>query len=214
MHVYATLINWGIRHPSSHHLAIHIRESAQLGLSTTTVNIGNLSPLNVKSLVAEVLQVDDYLDDIEFLSNIVHKKTEGNVFSVLLFLKSLYDEELLKYNVGSMKWIWNDADIKKALMTQNVTTLMVKKLHRFAGASQVLMKIGSCMGNSFSIENVVTIAKNLSKEDLELDLSDDDIGTLSESTSSSVRELIEEGLLDIDEEDCLCFGHDQIQVRS
>lgn len=53
-----------------------MKEGAQLGVTTTTVNIGNLVSSHVKSLVADVLSMEDNEDAVSTLAaTIRHKKT-------------------------------------------------------------------------------------------------------------------------------------------
>ena len=54
----------------------------QMKIAMTEINIGNLLPENVKSLVAEAMGMEDDEDAVETLAMTVHKKTDGNVFFV------------------------------------------------------------------------------------------------------------------------------------
>ena len=130
-------------HDSSHPLALRIREKEQMGIGLTTVRIGNLSADNVKSLVAEALGMEGDEDRVDALAATVHKKTEGNAFFVVLFLRSMYDEQLLQYNFGLESWVWDDAMVKSRLVADNVATMMVNKLKRLGATSQSIIKIAS-----------------------------------------------------------------------
>ena len=134
---------------SSHPLALHMRELSQLGGKQTTINLGNLSSDNVQSLIAEALAMEDNEDAVETLAKTVHKKTEGNAFFVLIFLRSLHKEKLLEYNFGSMTWIWDDNAISTKLATQNVATILVNKMKRLEESSQNILKIAACLGAKF-----------------------------------------------------------------
>ena len=129
--------------PETHPLALRIREKEQMGIELTTVRIGNLSADNVKSLVAEALGMEGDEDKVDALSSTVHKKTEGNAFFVLMFLRSLHDEQLLQFNWGAGKWIWDDAMVKSRLVTENVATVLLNKLKRLEATSQSIIKIAS-----------------------------------------------------------------------
>ena len=52
--------------------------------------------------------MEDSEDKVESLATIIFKKTDGTAFYILAFLRSLYDEELLQYNIGLMTWIQRD----------------------------------------------------------------------------------------------------------
>ena len=79
-----------------------------MNVSITKIKIDNLSVDNVIPLVAEVLGMDEDDNKIKSLAETIHKKTDGNPFFVLMFLRSLYDEKLLQYNFGALKWTWDD----------------------------------------------------------------------------------------------------------
>lgn len=68
--------------PDSHPLAIQFREIEQMGIEITTINVGSLSPSNVKSLVAEALGMEGDEDAVETLALTIQKKTDGNAFFV------------------------------------------------------------------------------------------------------------------------------------
>lgn len=74
-----------------------------MGSEITTIEVGNLPPANVKSLIAEALRMEDDEDSVSSLATTIHRKTEGNPFFVLAFLRSLYDEEFIQFNFGVMR---------------------------------------------------------------------------------------------------------------
>jgi predicted ATPase len=59
-----------------------------LGNTITTLQLSNLKLESVQSLIAEALRMEDDEGAVESLSNIVHKKTDGNPFFVWMFLTS------------------------------------------------------------------------------------------------------------------------------
>ena len=50
------------------------------------IKIGQLSPDNVKNLVAEALNMEDDDDKVKSLSTIIHRKTDGIAFFVYVDL--------------------------------------------------------------------------------------------------------------------------------
>ena len=121
----------------------------------------------------------------------------------LAFLRSLHDQELLRYNFGLMKWIWDDDIVKAKLVTENVATIMVKKVRRMKSRTQQILAIASCLGASFSIQVVAKIytAMSVMKDDI------DEHSTIFESLS----ECEEEGLVE-SEAQISRFSHDKIQA--
>ena len=209
----------------THPLALQIREKEQTGIDLTAIEIGNLTLENVTSLIAEALDMDD--DAVKNLATIVHKKTSGNVFFVLMFLRSLHDEELLTYNFGIMKWTWDDDTVNAELATENVATVLVNKLNRLNTRTQNVVKVASCLGAKFSLSAVAAITDNLRTSELRRlsstdvapplteDNDDEDDNTTS-TLGSSLHELQGEGLWEVDsgDSDVCHFGHDKIQTAA
>lgn len=124
-----------------------------------------------------------------------------------MFLRSLHEEELLSYNFGLTKWIWDDDTIKAKLVTENVATIMVKKLKRMDRKSQKILAISSCLGAAFSVPVLATIYTNMS--DAEADTDEN-----ASAISDSLMECEEEGLLESDSAEVSRFSHDKIQAAS
>lgn len=183
-----------------------------MGIKITPIDIGNLSQESVKSLVAEALKMEDEEDEVETLAALIHKKTEGNVFFVLTFLRSLYDEELITYNFVAMRWLWDDDAVKAKFVTENVATILVDKLRRLSKSSQILLKVASCLGSTFSVSAAAAVARSLSSSDGTLSQDGDDT-SLDMSVVSSIMDGFEkEGLWEKDGGEASCrFTHDQVQ---
>ena len=197
---------------------MQIREKEEMGIIITAIKIGNLSLENVTSLVAEALGMEDNEGAVKNLAATVHRKTDGNAFFVLMFLRSLYDEEVLQYNFGTMRWMWDDNAVEAKLATENVATVLVNKLRRLSSRSQSVVKVASCLGAKFSLSAVTAVTENLSDEvgtlsgaEIEFDDAGDD--SISVLDSSILSELEDEGLWERESKnaDVRVFGHDKIQ---
>ena len=159
----------------SHPLMIHIKDNKDYGIRTTTLQVGNLSCHNVKSLIAEALRMEGNEDAVNALATTIHKKTDGVAFYVLVFLKSIYDQDLLEFNFGLMKWVWDEEKVDARLVTENVTTILINKLKQHDEESQKVLQVASCLGATFSTPMVAMIVDGLSSEELtEVSLTDDD----------------------------------------
>ncbi len=202
----------------------------------TKIKVGNLDIDNAIPLVAQVLNMDDYDNKVKSLAKTIHKKTDGNPFYVIMFLRSLYDEKLLQYNVGTMKWTWDDEAVNSKIVTENVASVLVNKMSRLEEETQRMLMVASCLGATFRLSAVLQAMKNISWAEFKcssskISVSDTASKAGNSSTSivssdlnylgtdrrgsdcsyaSSIGELEEEGLCEVDNEECH-FVHDQIQ---
>lgn len=143
------------RHPLSQLL----RELRQFGI---TINQIQLSPLNTKHisyLLSDSLHTE--VRHIQPLAELVMRKTEGNPFFVKEFLKTLYQEKLLTFQVIQGEpvgqWQWNTAQIEAMGITDNVVDLMTARLKKLPNTVQHLLCLAACIGHHFDLTTLSTI---------------------------------------------------------
>ena len=133
----------------------------------------------------------------------------------LIFLRSLYDEELIQFNFGLMKWTFNDDAIKAKLMTTNVATVLVNKLKRFEDSAQNILKVAAVLGGQFRASVVATVVDNVSQNKLRRlssSVEEESSSTTDDATTctfdASIHEFEEEGLFERKTDDIWVFGHE------
>lgn len=220
------IVNSTPRSISSHLPLASLIEDLEHNVTVTQMNIGNLDVDAVKPIVADALGMDEDDTKIGSLAEIVHKKTEGNPFFVTIFLTSLYDDKILQYNFGSMKWTWNDELVDSKIVTDNVASVLVNKMTRLRDEAQRMLMVASCLGGSFKASAIAEIMKTMSDGEIRssmrsssLTFSVSELGShdsfisrngSDSSVASSIKEFEEEGLVEVDNDNCY-FVHDQIQ---
>jgi len=137
-----------------------------MNVSTTQIKIGNLSVDYAIPLVAEALAMDDDDSKVKSSAETIHRKTEGNPFFMLMFLRSLYDEKLLQYNFGVMKWTWDDDAVNSKIVTENVVSVLVNKMNRLQEETQRMLMVASCLGATFRLSAVMEVMKNISRVEM------------------------------------------------
>jgi len=83
------------------------------------------------------------------MANLVFKKTEGNPFFALQFLKLLYQEELFTFDKERGCWIAKLDAITEAKVTDNVADLLLTKLKSLPSKLLNLLSTGSVIGSRF-----------------------------------------------------------------
>lgn len=123
-----------------------------------TINQIILTPLEIKhitNLIADTVHQDTAA--VFSLADLVINKTQGNPFFVNQFLRTLYEEKLLNFNVKQRKWDWNIEQIKAVDITDNVVELMVGKLRKMPDSTQRVLQLAACVGNSFDLNTLAII---------------------------------------------------------
>jgi len=161
-----------------------------------TIDSFTLSPLEetaLRDMVADMLNRP--AKEVAELSRLVKERTDGSPFFVGQFLHALHAQGLLIRDLGTGQWLWQREAIERAGLTDNVVTLLAKRLMELPSHLQNLLQLAACIGNHF---------------DLEL------VEQLVEQSPDAVRELLEEavreGLIERDAHDApYAFVHDRLR---
>ncbi|MEG4593274.1 ATP-binding sensor histidine kinase [Microcoleus sp. F8_C2] len=130
-----------------------------------TINQITLTPLNIEhiaKLIADTVRRDR--GAVMPLSELVVGKTQGNPFFVNQFLRTLYEENLLNFNLQQRNWDWNISQIEAVRITDNVVELMVGKLRKMPDLTQQVLKLAACVGNSFDLNTLSIVNEKSTAE--------------------------------------------------
>ncbi len=97
--------------------------------------------------------------DVEPLAALVLRKTDGNPFFVLQFLKSLSQEKLLEFDDAQGCWVFRMEEIARAATTDNVIDLMTRKIQRLPAKTQRTLTLAACIGNRFDTDTLATVSE-------------------------------------------------------
>ncbi|HEY9634235.1 MAG TPA: AAA family ATPase [Coleofasciculaceae cyanobacterium] len=126
------------------------------------INNITLAPLaldHISYLIADTLHSNTIA--VKPLAELVIRKTSGNPFFVNQFLKTLYQENLLTFTPPSQDiqafWKWDIAQIEAIGITDNVVDLMIRKLRKLPDATQQVLQLAACVGNTFDLKTLSII---------------------------------------------------------
>ncbi|GAA0178858.1 AAA family ATPase [Clostridium sediminicola] len=173
------------------------------GIITNKISLNPLNEKDIRMILKDTLiETIGNEENLKELSCFVYEKTGGNPFFTRQFLGYLYNKEYIWFHYELMKWCWNIEEIKKQNITENVVELLVGKIKILRPKSIEILKLGACIGNTFSLTTIAMINKK-PKETIQKDL----------------QQAINEGLIFVSEKDNglskkalnYRFLHDRIQ---
>ncbi|MEK8021122.1 MAG: SpoIIE family protein phosphatase, partial [Candidatus Parabeggiatoa sp.] len=126
------------------------------------ISLSNLSQKDINRLIAETLKSE--LIYAQLLSDLIYEKTQGNAFFTHEFLKSLYQQGLLLFDLKTLKWQWNIDKIKALGMTSNVIALMTNLITQLPTKTIEALKLAACIGNQFELNTLSTIYQHSDQE--------------------------------------------------
>jgi len=156
-----------------------------------------LEPLrlpDVQLLMEDALRREP--SDVEPLAALVLRKTDGNPFFVLQFLKSLRQEGLLELDRGRGFWTFRIEAVAGAATTDNVIDLMTRKIQRLPPRTQRALTLAACIGNPFDASTLAIVSQQS-----------------VEAVARDLEEALDEGLILSAPSEAPAYGflHDRVQ---
>ena len=140
-----------------HPLAAMIEKLKQENVAINQITLAPLEQVAVAQLLAETLPTSSKL--IAPLAKLIWHKTNGNPHFTNEFLKTLYTEDLIVFNVNQQHWEWDIAQIKAKKITDNVVELMVGKLKKLPEETQRVLGLAACVGAEFDLSTLSVICE-------------------------------------------------------
>ncbi|EGG21110.1 histidine kinase [Cavenderia fasciculata] len=138
----------------------------EISIPVTRISLKPLDLMDVNYLVASSLH--KHPNETYVLSEVVLSKTHGNPFFTIQFLKTLFNENLVFFDVNCDSWKWDITNIQTRQYTDNVVEFMVSNLQQLSIESQRVMQLASCIGNIFDLDMLSVVAECTTEEILRL----------------------------------------------
>ncbi len=146
-----------------HPLMLSLGEIAKSQAIINTITLTPLSQNQVNQLVADTLKCPANL--AWNLSQLIYQKTQGNPFFATQFLKALHQDGLIKFTPTTPPWQgatggW-ECDITQVTtqaLTDDVVAFMAFQLRRLPPATQQILQLAACIGNSFDLATLAIVS--------------------------------------------------------
>ncbi|MDF3036026.1 MAG: hstK, partial [Paucimonas sp.] len=119
------------------------------------IELAPLSEHSTNEFIADTLRTT--LPEAAPLADLIHRKTLGNPFFVMQFLKAIHGEGLLAFSAG--RWRWDMARIRSLAITDNVVDLLTRELHRLSAPVRQILTLAACIGNRFDVSALATVSE-------------------------------------------------------
>jgi predicted ATPase/transcriptional regulator with GAF, ATPase, and Fis domain len=131
----------------------------RLGSAGAPVRRLSLGPLRLADIVVFLREtLHGTAADVEPLAALILRKTDGNPFFVIQFLKTLHQEGLFAFDSTLGTWTFRLDAIAGTAVTDNVIDLMTRKIRSLSPAAQSVMTLAACIGNPFDWRTFATVS--------------------------------------------------------
>ncbi|MEH1939114.1 MAG: AAA family ATPase [Nostoc sp.] len=141
----------------SHPLMLTLEEMKKAEATISTLTLAPLSQYQIDCLVADTLSCSTVL--AEPLAELVYQKTKGNPFFATQFLRALYQENYIAYNLQVGHWQCDMVSIKLLSLTDDVVEFMARQLQKLPQATQEILKLAACVGAQFELETLAIVSE-------------------------------------------------------
>ena len=138
----------------AHPLLVTVAGVRQAGAHVRDVRLAPLERSHVVEFVVDTLQCGP--NEVEALADVCLHKTRGNPFFLGQFLLSLQARGALRYVPHEGRWRWEDAELARMDITDNVVDLMAGRILALAEPVQHTLRVAACLGNLFSLRTLAT----------------------------------------------------------
>ena len=147
-----------------HPFRVRLKELKLLKCPIHRIHVKDLELATVNSIVAVITRNPP--DETMPLSEVIHKKTGGNPFSVLQMIEFLEHQGGLFFSTQDYKWKWKSVrSIQSATdLSDTIVDMVAKKLENLPPATQQILMLGSCLGSYFRLEVVAAYFRKYNQE--------------------------------------------------
>jgi predicted ATPase/signal transduction histidine kinase/tRNA A-37 threonylcarbamoyl transferase component Bud32 len=146
----------------AHPLMLMLNELRKVGATVNTITLAPLTQRSLNQLVAETLNC---ATDLALpLTELVYQKTQGNPFFATQFLKALYQDGLVIFDLQAGHWQCNISKVREAALTDDVVAFMAQQLQKLPPQTQEVLKLAACIGNQFDLATLGIVCEQSETE--------------------------------------------------
>ncbi|CAJ1936539.1 unnamed protein product [Cylindrotheca closterium] len=165
------------------------RVKERYGFNVTDIALWSCELEDIHEMIMAMMAIDDQSISQD-LAELCFKRTMGNPFFLVEFMKMLQREELISFSLGLMKWTFDVNEIEESTMsTANVATLLQNRIRFLSKDVQELLQLAACLGMNFRVETLLVLWKMRNPSQDESTILDEVRSMLSKAE----RELLVEG---------------------
>ena len=150
----------------AHPLARLVKRPAADRANITHIQLAPLDWMQTSRMVADTLRVEP--ENVASLSEILYRESGGNPFFLKQLLMLIHDNRLLYFDTSGGSWQWKIKEIQNLNLGNDVQHLFLKKLQNIPKETLEILKLASCIGNSFNLQTLAEALGMTAEEVLNL----------------------------------------------
>lgn len=117
-----------------------------------------LEPLGRDALVTLLVEtLGSNAEELDALTTLVERKTQGNPFAIRQFLGTLFEEGVIRFDVERHRWDWDTSEAAELRIPNNVVDLLRQRLERLDPEATRGLRYAACIGPRFTIDALAAL---------------------------------------------------------
>jgi PAS domain S-box-containing protein len=142
--------------PENHSFRAVLKQFRESSSSLKEVELAPLQLGDLQNLLARSLNCS--LEESTSLAEITLAKTGGNPFFINEFLRDIYHDDLLHFDIKRGSWAWDIPLIKTRQWTDNVVDAMSYKVKELPEETQQMLQLAACIGYECKLSTLATLS--------------------------------------------------------
>ncbi|MUG96514.1 AAA family ATPase [Scytonema sp. UIC 10036] len=147
---------------AAHPLMLTLADLRKANATIHTLTLSPLAKTSLNQLLVDTLSCSSKI--AQPLTQLVYQKTQGNPFFATQFLKALYEDGLITFNLARGYWQCDMTAVKALTLTDNVVEFVAQQLQKLPAATQNILKLAACIGNSFDLLTLAIVSEQSQTE--------------------------------------------------
>ena len=141
----------------SHPLGLSLSGLRDAGCDIHTIHLERLGASAIAQLAADTFGED--VARMQFLAHLIMRKSAGNPFFVRRLLHLMHAQGLFRFLPDSQRWTWDESEIERAPISDNVLDLMMLAIERLPPSARQLLETGACIGHQFELSTLAELTQ-------------------------------------------------------
>ncbi|CAJ1927504.1 unnamed protein product [Cylindrotheca closterium] len=136
-------------------------KAVDFGFDISEICVDSFGINEVNHMIMKMM--DTNIEDItRDLAALTFQRTLGNPFFVIEFMSMLQREDLITFNLGTMKWTYDVRTIADTTVsTPNVVELLKSRMQKMPADVRLLLQFAACFGPTWTVTIVEILWKNM-----------------------------------------------------
>ncbi len=140
----------------AHPLMLTLAEIAKTQPQLTTIALQPLTIADLDRLVSATLGCPERV--ARPLTELIYQNTQGNPFFATQLLKAWHQEQWITFDRHAGHWQCDLARVRVAALSADVVEFMALQLLKLSPATQLLLKLAACIGDSWDLATLAIVA--------------------------------------------------------